>query len=64
MQQIIPRLILHFNRQHAIVSKVELVEKKRGDCTDRDEKREGLIVQLMQRYLRLISIFLLLLSPQ
>ena len=26
------KIVLHFNRQHAIVSKVELVEK-RGDCT-------------------------------
>ena len=32
MQQMFQKIVLHFNRQHAIVSKVELVEK-RGDCT-------------------------------
>ena len=32
MQQMFQKIILHFNRQKAMVAKVELIEK-RGDCT-------------------------------
>ena len=32
MQQMFQKIILHFNRQRAMVAKVELIEK-RGDCT-------------------------------